>query len=61
MKTLCISLSLQNYFLLNRQQMIFYENQFYQNNQAQICSEAFQFPENVACEETMTLPNGKDH
>ena len=24
--------------------MVFYENEFYQNNQAQICTEAFQYP-----------------
>ena len=32
------------FFLLNKQQMIFYENEFYQNNQAQISTEAFQYP-----------------
>ena len=44
-------------FLLNRQQMLFYGNEFYQNNQAQICTEAFQYPEKVAFEETLILPN----
>ena len=47
---------------LNGQQIIFYENEFYQNSQAyRFAQKPFNIPENVAFEETLILPNGIAH